>query len=187
MRTAWVALAIGILFALAPVQAQPTPWPSTVQALEPTQFSGHWYEVATTGSWAHRRCLSDTAFEWSFDSPLKARVVSTCTTSTGTERRTGRLKTSSVHPGQLTGSFAPLFLVWLPAAWDDYWVLAVGPERTWVLLGDRSRQRLSVLSRLAAPDESAMAEAIRAGRAQGFPVERLVPVLQHLDGRVAGR
>lgn len=188
MRTVAFAGVLTLLLGLEPLAGQSSQGPPTLEGFEPAQLSGHWHEVATTGSWAHRRCRADTEFDWRFDGPRTARMISTCSTSTGTEQKSGRLKAPPRgQPERLTGSFAPRFFAWLPAAREDYWVLAVGPDQSWVLLGDRARRRLSVLSRVAVLDEAAMASAIHAGRVLGFPTERLAPVAQRIGGRVGTR
>ena len=69
--------------------------------------------------------------------------------------------------------FAPALFAWLPAIRNDYWVLAGDPSDRWLLVGDRARTRLSVLSRWVSLDEASLARALQVARVQGFDVDRL--------------
>ena len=66
--------------------------------------------------------------------------------------------------------FAPALFAWLPAIRHDYWVLAGDPSDRWLLVGDRARTRLSVLSRWVSLDEASLARALQVARVQGFDV-----------------
>lgn len=168
-----------ILAAAQVVSAQPGTWPTAVDELSLPSLAGQWYEVAAFGSWSHRRCNANTRFEWTLRTPRTADVRSSCATGTGHEVRTGRLRASAgTHNGRLAVRFAPAFLGWLPAAWSDHWVLAVGEGQRWLLIGDRRRSKLSVMSRFAALDEASYAQAISVARNQGFDVDRMVAVPQ---------
>lgn len=161
------------------VSAQAGTWPTAVEELSLPSLAGQWYEVAAFGSWSHRRCNANTRFEWALRDSRTVDVRSSCATGTTQEVRTGRLRASAgTHRGRLAVRFAPAFLGWLPAAWSDHWVLAVGEEQRWLLIGDRRRSKLSVMSRFAVLDEASYAQAIRVARFQGFDVDRLVAVPQ---------
>lgn len=173
-----VVLVVMVVAAARPVCAQPGTWPTAVEQLDLQALAGDWYEAASYGSWSHRRCLADTRFAWTVRDVRTLDVRSACTTATGEETRSGRLRAPESHVGRLAVRFAPAILTWLPAAWSDHWVIAVDTESNWVLVGDRRRERLSLLSRWASPDEASMARAIGIARAQGFDVDRLAKVLQ---------
>ncbi len=99
--------------------------------------------------------------------------------------RLGRLRASGSSAARLEARFTPALFAWWPGAWSDHWVLAVGTNKEWLLVGDRDRTRLSVLARVAALNEAAFARAIHEARAQGFDVDRLVPIRHRPPGTVA--
>lgn len=72
--------------------------------------------------------------------------------------------------------FVPGVWGWFPAAWNDFWIVALGDRTRWFAVGDRHRKRLSVLSRTVSLDEASLAQAIARARAQGFAVDRLTSV-----------
>lgn len=177
------ALLLLALVVARPASPQSTAWPTTVDDVALEALAGDWHEVATYGSWSHRRCTSDTRFHWVVRDPRTVDVRSVCTTASGREVRTGRLRAAAGSDrGRLSVRFAPAFFVWVPAVWSDHWVLAVGGAQAWMVIGDRRRSRLSVLSRFASLDEASLARAIQQARAQGFDVDRLVVVPQMEGG-----
>lgn len=178
MRAAALALC-GLLAATSSLRAQSGRWPTALEALDLEPLAGDWFEVATSGSWSHRRCTSDTRFRWVVISSRAIDVRSACTTPTGEEVRHGRIRAlRGTHQGRLSVRFAPALFAWLPATWNDYWVLAEDREPAWLLVGDRARTRLSVLSRWISLDEASLARAVQVARVQGFDVDRLALVRQ---------
>ncbi|MEZ5294236.1 MAG: lipocalin family protein [Vicinamibacterales bacterium] len=159
-----------------------------LEAFSALRLVGDWYEVAGTGSWSSRRCVSDTRYSFRAKGPAVS-ASRACTTALGVERRRGLAKGDGSGTGALK-----LRLVWpvfatLPAAWSDFWILAAGNGDEWLLVGDRDRARLSLLSRTVALDESAFARAIAAARAAGYSVDGLARVAHPAGatGLTAGR
>jgi len=119
---------------------------------------------------------------WTVTDARTIDVRSACTTPSGAHVRSGHMRApSGSHRGRLSVRFAPALFAWLPAIWNDYWVLAEDPSRAWLLVGDRARTRLSVLSRWVSLDEASLARAVQVARVQGFDVDRLAPV-RHTNG-----
>ncbi len=169
----------GLIVASVPLGAQSGRWPAALEALDLEPLAGDWFEVATSGSWSHRRCTANTRFHWTVTTARTIAVRSACTTPSGEELRHGRIRAPrGLHQGRLSVRFAPAVFAWLPAIWTDYWVLAEDQEHTWLLVGDRARTRLSVLSRWVSLDEASLARAVQVARVQGFDVDRLAPARQ---------
>lgn len=181
--TRWVgglsraAVVTAVLGAGTPVLMAQGP-PAVVAALDTSSLAGDWYEIATTGTWWHRHCVADTRY--GFDLPDRGglRATSICSTREGVARHRGRLRAGRGGDGRLAIRFTPPIFNWLPATWSDFWILESGPGQRWLLVGDNRRERLLVLSRTVALDESAMAQAIAAARRQGYDPDRLVRVPQ---------
>lgn len=178
MRVAGFVLC-GLIVAGSALRAQSGTWPIALEALDLEPLAGDWFEVAKSGSWSHRRCTGNTRFHWTVTDARTVDVRSACTTASGEEVRRGRLRApTGSHRGRLSVRFAPALFTWLPAIWNDYWVLAEDPDRAWLLVGDRARTRLSVLSRWVSLDEASLARAVHVARVRGFDVDLLAPVPQ---------
>lgn len=169
------AMAVAMLVVRAPGVSAQAP-PAAVARVEVSNLVGDWYEVATTGTWWHRRCVADARY--AFDAPdlTGLRATSVCSTRDGTARFRGRLRGSRNGDGRLSIRFTPPIFNWLPATWSDFWVLDSAADLAWVLVGDNRRERLLVLSRTIALDEAAFAQAIAAARRQGYNPDRLTGV-----------
>ena len=161
--------------------------PAVVPRIAAVDLAGDWYEAATSGSFALRRCLSDTRHMLVQRSERTLEVRTACVTNRGVERRRGFLEGGKAGDGRLSMRYAPLVLSWAPAAWSDFWVLDVGVG--WMVVGDRDRRFLAVWSRTVALDESALARAIASARAAGFDPGVLRRVSQPAgpSGLIAGR
>jgi lipocalin len=159
-----------------PAAAQEASRPTAVERFDLAGLAGQWYEVANTGAWPHRRCLGNTRFTIDRPDGRAAAVVRSCTGRDGAELRRGRVRAPRDGSGALGVHFAPGIFGWLPPVWSDHWVLAVGAEQRWVLLGDRRRRQLAIWARVVSLDEASLAEAIGAARRQGFDIEGLTPV-----------
>ena len=168
-----VAVTLATLAAMvSPARAQSTR-SEVVPQLDLATLEGGWFEVASTGSGALRRCDSDTRHELERRSARAVRVVSTCVAGGRVARRRGLIEGGPSGDGRLAVRYAPIVLAWAPAAWSDFWVLALSEAEGWLLVGDRRRRSLAILSRTVAPAESAIARATAAARALGFDVGRL--------------
>jgi apolipoprotein D and lipocalin family protein len=135
------------------------------------RFEGLWFEIVGYGSWWQRRCVRDTTLEITA-AAAEAALRSRCRTVTGWEVRNGRLKADG-DDGRWRARFAPRIFSWLPAVWGDFWILAHDDRLTWMVVGERSHQRLSILARTPALDEAALARGMAAARRAGFDVDRL--------------
>jgi apolipoprotein D and lipocalin family protein len=59
--------------------------------------------------------------------------------------------------------------------WGDYWIVGLGDDYRWAVVGDPDREYLWILSRTPSLDETLMQQAEAAARAQGFDLEKLQP------------
>lgn len=177
----FVVIAAAVAFGgAADLRAQRSPHPEVVAAVSTADLSGDWFEVASTGSFALRRCLSDTRHSFERQSARTLQVRTVCITGRGVERRRGFLEGSKSGDGRYSLRYAPLVLSWAPAAWSDFWILSLADEG-WMLVGDRQRRSFAVLSRVVALDEGALARAIATARRLGYAPDAL-----HLTAHPAG-
>lgn len=160
------AVAVALAWTVASGAAAQTLPPPTPLSITVETLDGDWFEAATSGSFALRRCLSDTRHHFARRSARTLEVHTACASDRGVEYRRGFLSTRKAGDGRYSLRYAPLVLSWAPAAWSDFWVLDAGDG--WALVGDRRRRTLAVLSRTVALDESSLAAAMASARAQGF-------------------
>lgn len=170
------APAIVFLTAILSVRGAAAQPPEVVPRLDVARLTGVWYEIATTGTWWHRRCVSDTRYRFDRLDPRGLQASSTCTTPRGVTEQRGRLRAARGGDGRLSIRFTPAVFAWLAATWSDFWVLEAGDDFGWLLIGDNQRERLSIVSRTVSLDEAAIARAVAAARRQGYSLQRLTRV-----------
>ncbi len=62
---------------------------------------------------------------------------------------------------------------------QKYWVLAVGPEYTWALVGNPNHKELWVLSRTETMNPEMLEEIKSKAAAEGFEGAKLIQVVRH--------
>lgn len=169
-----LAVALACMMATATASAADTP--VAIPHLGVERLAGDWYEIATSGSFWHRRCVSDMRYRFDEATPRGVRAASVCTTSAGIETHHGRLRAASGGDGRLSIRFAPVVFAWLPAVWSDFWVLAASEALDWLLVGDNRHERLLIVSRTVVLDEASIAAALAEARRQGYDPARLAMV-----------
>jgi apolipoprotein D and lipocalin family protein len=168
-----LALAVALGAALAPVQAQLR----VAESIDLHRYAGKWFEVARFPNKFQRRCATDVVASYRVRPDGRLDVVNQCRTADGeTEQARGlaRKAGKSGSNAVLQVRFAPAILSFLPRVWGDYWILALGPDYTWAVIGTPSREFLWILSRTPRMSASSYEQAIEIARASGFDTARLV-------------
>jgi apolipoprotein D and lipocalin family protein len=69
--------------------------------------------------------------------------------------------------------FAPAFLSLLPMVWADYWIIGLGDDYSWAVVGTPDRKYLWILSRTPVLEDAVYEQAMGVVRANGFDPSRL--------------
>jgi apolipoprotein D and lipocalin family protein len=104
-------------------------------------------------------------------------VVNRCRTSSGKvdeARGIGRKAGDRQSSARLEVRFAPAILSFLSAVWGDYWIIGLGPEYTWAVVGAPNREYLWILSRTPEMSATSFERALEIARGNGFDVTRVV-------------
>jgi apolipoprotein D and lipocalin family protein len=141
------------------------------------EYAGRWYEVARLPNKFQRHCSGDVVAHYSLRGDGRIDVVNRCRKSDGAVdeargivRKAGDGKSNA----RLQVRFAPPILSFLPTAWGDYWIVGLGPEYTWAVVGVPSREHLWILSRAPQMSESSYEQALAIAKGKGFDVTRLI-------------
>ena len=149
---------------LAACAAPPGPPLPTVERVELDRYVGRWYEVAALPNRFQSQCVADTQARYRATGE-DIEVVNRCRRADGSvDGITGvaKIVADSGNAKLRVSFFRPFY--------GDYWVLALGPDYRWALVGEPRRQFGWVLSRtplLAPADlEAALARAKALGYAR---------------------
>ncbi|WP_310460426.1 lipocalin family protein [Sphaerotilus sp.] len=171
-------LACGALLALlAGCTWAPTLPLPTVASVDLGRYTGAWYEVASLPNRFQKQCVADTQARYR-QTGADIEVVNRCRTADGkVEDITGIAKVvpDSGNAKLRVSFFRPFY--------GDYWVLALGPDYRWVLVGEPTRQFGWVLSRTPALAPADLDTALARAEALGYArtAFKATPQTQALD------
>jgi apolipoprotein D and lipocalin family protein len=120
---------------------------ATVQHVDLERYLGRWYEIAKIPNRFQSQCVSDTTANYARNADGSIEVVNRCRTREG-DFDEARAIARVVDPrtnAKLEVSFFSL-LGWRPV-WGDYWVLALGPNYEYAVVGEPSRRYGWILAR----------------------------------------
>jgi len=148
----------------------------TVERVDLERYAGTWNEIATIPAGFQKGCVAVTA-TYSLRPDGKVDVVNRCRKETldGPER-TARGTAWSVDP-----SNAKLVVQFFWPFRGDYWVIDLGPDYQYAVVGHPGRDYLWILSRTRSLDEATYRGILERIAAQGYDLSRIVRTPQLPD------
>ncbi len=147
---------------------------TTVGQVDLTRYAGVWYEISSFPQRFAKGCLGTTA-TYTIRADGDVDVVNRCRKGTldGEESvAEGRARVvDKVTQAKLEVSFFRPF-------WGDYWIIDLGTNYEYAVVGHPSRDYLWVLSRTPTMDPEFYNAILGRLTAQGYEVDRLVPMVQ---------
>jgi apolipoprotein D and lipocalin family protein len=137
----------------------------TVSSVELARYCGKWYEIARLPTRFEAGCTDVTATYTSLGGNA-VRVENRC-------RRGGKSKNIVGKARVLDGTGAKLKVTFFWPFSAPYWVLALGHEYEYAMVGGPGRNYLWILSRTPAMDGAVYSSLVEQARAMGFAVENL--------------
>ena len=169
-----------LVVAMAGGQSSGTP-PRTVESVDLRAYAGTYYEIARFPNRFQTQCAGDVTATYALRADGRIDVINRCRTSAGTmteARGIAKRADQDASGAKLKVRFAPAILSFIPSVWGDYWILGLGPEYSFAVIGDPSRTYLWILSRTPVMPELAYRQAVEIAASNGFDVSRLVKTLQ---------
>lgn len=170
-------VAFGFVFGAWPAAASDHAPLPTVAAVDLDRYLGTWYEIALLPNRFERQCVSDTQAHYSMhDGGI--RVLNRCRTADGSvDSSTGRAK---VVPGS---SNAKLKVTFFWPFYGDYWILALDPDYSEVLVGTPDRRYGWILSRSRELSEARVQALLQRASTLGFDANafKRMPQVRTLD------
>ena len=149
----------------------------TVPHVDLTRYLGTWYEIAAFPQWFQRGCTCTTA-QYSLRSDGGIDVLNNCRL----DSPTGKLKTAKGRAqvvDRATNAKLEVSFFW-PFR-GDYWIIDLGPDYEYAVVGHPNRDYLWILARKPAIDDAIYQSIVQRLKTQGYQVERLVRTIQVLE------
>ena len=161
---------------LAATMAQTPATVRTVPAVDLERYAGDWFEIARYPNRFQRKCAGDVRASYTRRADGRVDVVNRCARADGSviEARGIAEVTDTRTRASLKVRFAPAVLSFLPFVWGDYWIIGLGDDYTWAVVGSPDRQYLWILARTPHLDSASFKRAVAAATANGFDTSRLI-------------
>lgn len=114
--------------------------PETVDRVDLERYTGVWHEFARLPNRFQEQCAADVTAEYSLRDDGRLTVVNRCRTHAGAlDEATGIARIVDTESNaRLEVSFVRIF--GLSLFWGDYWVLGLGPEYEYAVVGTPDRE-----------------------------------------------
>ena len=149
---------------------------TAVPSVDLNRYGGQWFEIARYPNKFQNKCAGDVTATYVSRPDGSIDVINRCRDRNGkmTEAKgLARIEDSNTR-SKLKVRFAPAFLTFLPFVWADYWIIGLGDQYDWAVVGTPDRKYLWILGRTAAMSDETYGRALDAARASGFDTSRLV-------------
>ncbi|MEO8649186.1 MAG: lipocalin family protein [Acidobacteriota bacterium] len=143
---------------------------NTVPSVDLMRYSGKWYEIARYPNKFQKKCVGNTAATYTIKPEGRIEVLNECRSKDGkVDSARGEAKViKDTGNAKLKVRFAPAFLSPFGFVWGDYWIIDLGPEYEYSVVGDPKRDYLWILSRTPELTDAVYESILRRVQDLGF-------------------
>lgn len=152
---------------MLPAAAQARP-PRTVDRVDLHRYVGRWYEIAKIPNRFQRQCVGGTTAEYILRDDGRIDVVNRCRTEDGSideARGVAKIEDRDTN-SRLKVSFVRVLGISL--FWGDYWILDLGAEYEYAVVGSPDRKYGWILSRTPDMEPQKLDAVFEGLREQGY-------------------
>jgi len=153
---------------------EPYPPLEVVPHVDLKRYAGTWYEIARYPNSFQEGCYGSRA-TYSLEDGGKIRVVNECNEGSLSGRLRSVKGTAKVVDPQ-SGAKLKVSFFW--PFYGAYWIIDLGKDYEYAVVGHPDRKYLWILSRTKKMDAAVYAEILRRLTAQGYDVSRLIKTVQ---------
>ena len=170
-RTELLLVALVTILQAVPAQAaNGLPPMQVVPSVDLARYAGKWYEIARLPNRFQRDCAANTTATYTLRPDGKITVLNECRTAEG---RTKSAKgTARVADPKGPNSKLKVSFFW-PFA-GDYWIIELGWDYEYAVVGHPARKYLWILSRTRQMDEAVYNGILARLAAQGYDTTKLL-------------
>lgn len=144
-----------------------------VQSVDLTRYAGRWYEIARLPNSFQKKCADAVTADYSLRKDGKIEVINRCRKASG-KYATAKGKAKIVDKN----TNAKLKVTFFWPFYGDYWILDLGPNYEYAVVGEPDRKYLWILSRSPQMDEALYQQLLQKMAAQGFNTEKILKTSQ---------
>ncbi len=138
-----------------------------VSHVELNRYLGKWYEIAHLPTRFQRNC-TDTTATYSLSTDGNILVLNECKRNGKAKQAKGKAKVVDKNTG------AKLKVTFFWPFYGDYWILGLGKDYEYAVVGTPNRKNLWILSRTPQMDDQVFSQIIESVKSQGFNLDNLI-------------
>jgi apolipoprotein D and lipocalin family protein len=150
-------------------QKRDLPVLQTVPSVDLNRYQGVWHQIAYFPQWFQRNCEKDVTATYTLGTQGEVIVENTCFKLSGT-RKTIKGYAYPVDQGQ-NAKLKVKFFWFAPAG--DYWIIDLGADYEYVVVGNPDRKSLWILSRTPQMSKTVYDSLLEKLKLQAYDVSRL--------------
>jgi len=147
--------------------------PQVVPFVDLGRYAGRWYEIARLPNSFQKKCAGGVTATYELRPDGKVTVINECRKASGEiTRAKGTAKVADKQ------SNAKLKVTFFWPFYGDYWILDLGSNYEYAVVGDSKRKYLWILSRTPQIDDPLYQRLLAKMANQGFDTSRMVKTMQ---------
>jgi apolipoprotein D and lipocalin family protein len=140
-----------------------------VGTVDLSRYAGRWYEIARLPNRFEKKCADSVTATYNLRSDGQVEVVNRCRKVNGTYT-TAKGKAKIVD--KKTNAKLKVTFFW--PFYGDYWILDLGPNYEYAVVGAPNRDYLWILSRTPQLDEQVYQSLVAKMETRGFETQRMI-------------
>ncbi|WP_200285636.1 lipocalin family protein [Rhabdochromatium marinum] len=155
--------------------------PATVEYVDLQRFMGRWFEIARLPYFTERRCVSNVVADYRLGEDGMVHVINRCLHKGGRVGQAKGLARVLDHGrnARLQISFRMLYGVHV--FWDDYWIIGLGADYDYALIGQPTKTRAWVLARDPGASDASLKRWLQEFADKGFPAQNFLRTRQDAE------
>lgn len=145
----------------------------TVASVDLSRYLGQWYEIGRLPNRFQKKCADSVTANYTLRSDGNIKVVNRCRKQSG-EFTTATGKAKIVD--KQTNARLKVTFFW--PFYGKYWILDLGPNYEYAVVGEPGRNYLWILSRTPTMDEGLYQSLVAKMQARGFNTTRMIRTTQ---------
>lgn len=138
-----------------------------VPHVELKKYLGKWYEIAHLPARFQEGC-TDTTATYTLSEDGNISVLNECKRSGKVKQAKGKAKVVDKNSG------AKLKVTFFWPFYGDYWIINLGKDYDYAIVGTPNRKYLWILSRTPQMDDKLFSQLIESVKSKGFDVNKLI-------------
>jgi apolipoprotein D and lipocalin family protein len=138
-----------------------------VPRVELEKYLGKWYEIAHLPTRFQKGC-TDTTATYTLSKNGNISVLNECTRNGKVKQAKGRAKVVDKNTG------AKLKVTFFWPFYGDYWIIDLGKDYDYAVVGTPNRKYLWILSRTPQMNDKLFSQLIESVKSKGFDVSKLI-------------